>query len=284
MNPWKEMPAIGNVSSYISAISRFPMLTAEEECELATQLPNEEAKSKLVFAHLRLAMSMARKYSIYGQQVEDLIQEANMALLKAADRYDGARGRFASWAIIYINSALSEYSIKNDRIVNIASTKPQRKILFNMSMLKKKYEIGDGGRKSFTEKQVAEISALLNVPERDVRDMEMKMQAGQVSLSTPLSVEFTVEDTLEDSSLSPLEILERAENDFIQGSVMTDAIAQLDERSQFIINARYIDVDENGHGLGLADIGTIYNISGSRVQQIEKAALKKLRTMMIEYA
>ena len=138
-NPWAVVPSLGHLDAYISAVNRMPMLTLEQEQEFARKLKNEndlEAAGKLVLSHLRVVVSVARQYLGYGLPHADLIQEGNIGLMKAVKRFDPDQGvRLVSYAMHWIKAEIHEYILKNWRMVKVATTKAQRKLFFNLSLI-----------------------------------------------------------------------------------------------------------------------------------------------------
>src|SRR5438552_10572609 len=139
-SPWSVVPSLGNLDAYISAVNRLPMLTLEQEQEFARRLRDHndlEAAGKLVLSHLRLVVSVSRKYLGYGLPHGDLIQEGNVGLMKAVKRFDPEQGvRLVSYALHWIKAEIHEYILKNWRMVKVATTKAQRKLFFNLRSMK----------------------------------------------------------------------------------------------------------------------------------------------------
>ncbi|MFN5701991.1 MAG: RNA polymerase factor sigma-32, partial [Betaproteobacteria bacterium] len=139
-DPWAMVPSLGNLDAYISAVNRLPLLTQEEELELARKLRDEgdlQAAGRLVLSHLRLVVSLSRQYLGYGLPQGDLIQEGNVGLMKAVKRYDPEQGvRLVSYAMHWIKAEIHDYILKNWRLVKVATTKAQRKLFFNLRSMK----------------------------------------------------------------------------------------------------------------------------------------------------
>src|SRR5215469_2629587 len=135
--------AVGSIDQYIGSVNRLPMLTEQEEMDLATRLKEQgdlEAARQLIVSHLRLVVSIARGYLGYGLPHADLIQEGNIGLMKAVKRFDPTRGvRLVSFAMHWIKAEIHEYILRNWRLVKIATTKSQRKLFFNLRSLKKSH-------------------------------------------------------------------------------------------------------------------------------------------------
>src|SRR5207244_3225963 len=159
-NPWAVVPSLGNLDAYISAVNRLPMLTAEDEQRYARQLKDNndlEAAGKLVLSHLRLVVSVSRKYLGYGLPHADLIQEGNIGLMKAVRRFDPDQGvRLVSYALHWIKAEIHEYILKNWRMVKVATTKAQRKLFFKLRSMKQGFKDDEGAqthRETLTDAQ-----------------------------------------------------------------------------------------------------------------------------------
>ena len=139
-DPWALVPSLGNLDAYITAVNRIPLLTQEEETRLRARLREHgdlDAAGKLVLSHLRLVVSISRKYLGYGLPHGDLIQEGNVGLMKAVKRFDPDQGvRLVSYAMHWIKAEIHEYILKNWRMVKVATTKAQRKLFFNLRSMK----------------------------------------------------------------------------------------------------------------------------------------------------
>src|SRR3989339_1952945 len=186
MNSIMSLPmpsAVGSLESYIQTVNRFPLLSEEQECALATRFKNEDdldAARKLVLSHLRVVVSVARGYAGCGLPQADLIQEGNIGLMKAVKRYDPDRGvRLVSFALHWIRAEIHEFVVRNWRMVKIATTKAQRKLFFNLRSMKQ-------GLEPLKPQQVSEIAQQLNVSERDVVEMEARFAGHELSLD-PMS-------------------------------------------------------------------------------------------------
>src|SRR5687768_15854296 len=170
-NPWAVVPSLGNLDAYISAVNRLPMLTPEEEQEFARKFKEHddlEAAGKLVLSHLRLVVSVSRKYLGYGLPHGDLIQEGNIGLMKAVKRFDPDQGvRLVSYALHWIKAEIHEYILKNWRMVKVATTKAQRKLFFNLRSMKQNLKddaaAGDTHRATLTQSEVDSLAESLNV-------------------------------------------------------------------------------------------------------------------------
>lgn len=278
----KEMQALaiaplGNLESYIRASSLWPMLSAEEEKSLAERLHYQgdlHAAKTLILSHLRFVIHIARNYSGYGLPQADLIQEGNIGLMKAVRRFNPEMGvRLVSFAVHWIKAEIHEYVLRNWRIVKVATTKAQRKLFFNLR--KTKQRLG-----WFNQDEVEMVARELGVSSKDVREMESRMSAQDMTFD-PLPDD----ESGEGKSLSPMLYLQDKTSDFagdIEDSnwdshaadKLGHAMEGLDERSQHIIRARWLD-DENK--TTLQELADQYGVSAERIRQLEKNAMKKLR-------
>src|ERR1700759_4182075 len=194
-DPWALVPSLGNLDAYIGAINRVPLLTQEEETEFARELRatgNLDAAGKLVLSHLRLVVSISRKYLGYGLPHGDLIQEGNVGLMKAVKRFDPDQGvRLVSYAIHWIKAEIHEYILKNWRMVKVATTKAQRKLFFNLRSMKQGFkdeaDDQDTHRSTLTQSEVDSLAKTLNVKREEVLEMETRLSGGDVALEPPSS-------------------------------------------------------------------------------------------------
>src|SRR6476620_2360282 len=189
-SPWAVVPSLGNLDAYISAGNRLPMLTPEEEQEYARKFKDHEdidAAGKLVLSHLRLVVSVSRKYLGYGLPHGDLIQEGNIGLMKAVKRFDPDQGvRLVSYAMHWIKAEIHEYILKNWRMVKVATTKAQRKLFFNLRSMKQSMKDAaaddDTHRTTLTQGEVDTLAKSLNVKREEVLEMETRLSGGDVAL------------------------------------------------------------------------------------------------------
>ena len=275
-NPWALVPALGNLDAYISAVNRLPLLTQEEEQKYARQLKEHndvDAAGRLVMSHLRLVVSISRQYLGYGLPHGDLIQEGNVGLMKAVKRFDPDQGvRLVSYAMHWIKAEIHEYILKNWRLVKVATTKAQRKLFFNLRSMK-------GNASHLDQATTESIASQLNVSENDVREMDMRMNGRDVALDPAPDVSdddhFAPIDYLADDSMEPTTMLENRARDHLHSEGLQQALAQLDDRSRHIVQARWLADDG---GATLQELADDYGISAERVRQIEAKALKSLRT------
>ena len=289
-DPWAMVPSIGNLDAYISAVNRMPMLTAEEEAELARKLRSNadvEAAGRLVLSHLRLVVSISRQYLGYGLPQGDLIQEGNVGLMKAVKRFDPDQGvRLVSYAMHWIKAEIHEYILKNWRMVKVATTKAQRKLFFNLRSMKqglKGYAADqDTFRNTLTPDEVDVVARELNVRPEDVVEMETRLSGGDVALEPPSDdgseESFAPIAYLADDSHEPTRVIESRRRDALASHGVVQALESLDARSRRIVEERWLKVnDDNSGGMTLHELAAEYGVSAERIRQIEVAALKKMR-------
>ena len=284
VNGW-NMPVpsmVGSIDGYIHAVSRYPVLTPEEELQYARDYRNKEdlqAAGRLVLSHLRLVVSVARGYLGYGLPHADLIQEGNIGLMKAVKRFDPERGvRLVSFALHWIKAEIHEYVLRNWRLVKIATTKAQRKLFFNLRSNKQ-------GLDSFTTVQVDDLARKLNVKSEEVREMEMRIAGGDTALESPMDREeesFAPIAYLTDADAEPSRILETEETAERRGSGLSRALEALDERSRRIIETRWLRESEDQ--LTLHDLAAEFSVSAERIRQLEVKAMQKMKQAMAEVA
>ncbi|EEF80579.1 RNA polymerase sigma factor RpoH [Methylophaga thiooxydans] len=272
---------IGNLDAYTSLVHTIPVLTAEEEYDLATRLQQDgdlEAAQRLVLSHLRFVVRIAKGYSGYGLPVADLIQEGNIGLMKAVKRFNPEKGvRLVSFAVHWVRAEIHEYVIRNWRIVKIATTKAQRKLFFNLRSAKQRLGW-------LNQEEVEAVAEDLGVTPANVMDMERRLAQPDASFDLPAD-----SNDDEETHFSPVAYLAGPENsdpsqqleqenysDY-QQQKLTNALATLDDRSRDIIMQRWLNEDDKATLHTLADQ---YQVSAERIRQIENNAMKKLKKMM----
>lgn len=272
------IPKSGSIESYIQSVSNIPMLTADQEKSLAERLFNEgdlTAARELVMSHLRFVVHIAKSYSGYGLAQADLVQEGNIGLMKAVKRFDPNVGvRLVSFAVHWIKAEIHEFVLKNWRIVKVATTKAQRKLFFNLRKSKKRLGW-------FTHKEVQKVAEELGVSEKEVLQMEARMG------SQDTAFDLSSDDGDDNSNFAPAQYLEDKSEDVESAVINADydsnasarlysAIKTLDERSQHIIETRWLSDNK----MTLQDLASKYQVSAERVRQIEKNAMKKIQLAM----
>ncbi len=295
-NPWAVVPSLGNLDAYISAVNRLPMLTLEQEQEFARKFKDHndiEAAGKLVLSHLRLVVSVSRKYLGYGLPHGDLIQEGNIGLMKAVKRFDPDQGvRLVSYALHWIRAEIHEYILKNWRMVKVATTKAQRKLFFNLRSMKQGFKDDADApthRDTLTDDQIDVMARELNVKREEVIEMESRMAGGDVMLDPAPNDDgeeaFGPIAYLADASHEPTAMMESRQRDVMATDGIAAALEELDPRSRRIVEERWLKVNDDGSGgLTLHDLASEYGVSAERIRQIESAAMKKMKKALAAYA
>lgn len=274
------VPQAGSLDSYIQSVNSIPVLTAEEEKGFAERLFNDgdlDAAQQLIMSHLRFVVHIAKSYSGYGLPQADLIQEGNVGLMKAVRRFDPEVGvRLVSFAVHWIKAEIHEYVLKNWRIVKVATTKAQRKLFFNLRKSKKRLGW-------FNHEEVDKVANDLGVTRKDVLEMETRMssqdQAFDLSNDDDETTNFSPAQFLEDTNSDLANDVESNQWDNHANARLFSAISTLDERSQDIIRARWLN---DSNKITLQELAAKYQVSAERVRQLETNAMKKLRNAMGE--
>ena len=275
------VPATGSLDQYIQSVNRMPMLSEQQEVDLATRLRDDgdvDAARQLVMSHLRVVVAIARGYLGYGLPHADLIQEGNIGLMKAVKRFDPARGvRLVSFAIHWIKAEIHEYIIKNWRLVKIATTKAQRKLFFNLR----------GMKKDSTTLQPAEVQSIatqLGVKPEEVVEMETRLTGRDIPLdagSDDDDERFAPIAYLPDPHAEPSEVLAQTQLAHLQDIGLKTALASLDDRSRTIVQRRWLT---EGDSATLHELAAEYGVSAERIRQIEVKAMQKMRGMLAAVA
>ena len=268
-----------DIDKYLSQVYQIPVLTREEELVLTTEFfETEDVKlaHKLVIAHLRFVVHIAKSYAGYGLPLADIIQEGNVGLLKAVTKFDPNKGvRLVSFAVHWIKAEIHEFILKNWRIVKIATTKAQRKLFFNLRSKKK-------NTGWLTDEEAKRIAKELDVSVKEVMHMENRLNSADSPFDAPTDEEdsekaFSPSQYLEDNSFNPEDITEQKNYEDVNHTALLKNISALDKRSQDIIRARWLDDNK----ITLNELADKYSVSAERIRQIEATAFKKLKTALV---
>ena len=266
----------GSLESYINFAFSIPMLSQEEEFMLARDLRengNLESARKLVLAHLKFVVKLAKGFKGYGLSENDLIQEGNIGLMKAVKKFDPNVGvRLVTFAAHWIRAEMHEFIIKNWKIVKVATTKAQRKLFFNLRGSKKTTDW-------MSKDEVSELANKLNVKRSDVETMEQRLYCTDLHAETvakderapeKLALEIVSEgsDPYEDLMLDELKNHREKE--------LKQAISTLDERTKDIIFSRWLKTPKDT----LSELANRHGVSGERIRQLEQGAMKKMRSSL----
>jgi RNA polymerase sigma-32 factor len=268
----------GSLDAYIQAVNAIPVLSAEEERELAVRLQRDgdlEAARRLVLSQLRFVVHIARGYLGYGLALGDLIQEGNVGLMKAVRRFDPSVGvRLVSFAVHWIRAEIHEFILRNWRIVKVATTKSQRKLFFNLRSAKKRLGW-------FSREEVHAVAKDLGVPPETVLEMESRLSGHDVAFDAhpdeederPREPAAHLYEQRSDPALQ----LEHADWEAHQTDQLQQALATLDTRSREIVARRWLSEDKST----LQELADRYQVSAERIRQLEQNAMKKLRTALV---
>jgi len=268
----------GSMDSYLSAVRQITMLTVDEERELATRLQKDgdlQSAQKLVMAHLRFVVHIAKGYSGYGLPMLDLIQEGNIGLMKAVKRFDPTMNvRLVSYAVHWIRAEIHEFILKNWRIVKVATTKAQRKLFFNLRSSKKRLGW-------FNNEEVHAVARDLDVSPEVVLEMESRLSGVDTSFDGPTDMDddekITAPASFLQSSESDPAIQVENEDWGDQGKMhLRSALATLDARSRDILEQRWLSDKKST----LHELAAHYKISAERIRQLESSAIMKLKNVL----
>ena len=271
-------PSLDSFDLYQQQVQAIPLLTEQEEMNLAKKLHEENdlnAARQLIMSHLRLVIKIARSYSGSGLNQADLVQEGNIGLMKAVKRFDPSRGvRLVSFAMYWIKAEIQEFVVRNWRLVKTATTKAQRKLFFNLRSMKKTLQ-------PLKQEEIKEIAKELNVKESDVKEMEYRFNGNEIAL------DYQDEDNedevfrpisyLQDENADPVKQLISKESESNNLSALSNAIKSIDERSRYVLESRWLNEEKSKTLHELADE---LGVSAERIRQIEQNALKKLKSLM----
>ena len=275
-------PAIspdGNLSRYLDQIRAFPMLEPNEEYMLAKAWKEKgdvAAAHQLVTSHLRLVAKIAMGYRGYGLPVADLISEGNLGMMHAVKKFEPEKGfRLATYAMWWIKAAIQEYILRSWSLVKIGTTAGQKKLFFNLRRIKGQIQAIDEG--DLKPEQVTHIADELNVTEAEVMSMNQRMAGNDRSLNVPLSRDSEGagewQDWLEDDGVDQETSFAEHEEYAARQSLMVNAMRNLNEREQRILQARRLAEPP----LTLEDLATEFSVSRERIRQIEVRAFEKLQ-------
>jgi len=273
-----DLPVVKNsLESYLGRINQFPLLTAEEEFELASRYRKHsdiEAAHKLITSNLRFVVKVAFEYKSYGTKLLDLIQEGNIGLMMAVKKFDPYKGyRFISYAIWWIRAYIQNFIIKTWSLVKIGTTQAQKKLFYKIGKVRKALEANQEN-----EKKYELLAHDLDVSKEDIIEMAQRMSSRDLSLDTPFDQdhELTPLELLQESSPSQEEeLITKQERTLLEDEVVK-AMKRLNEKEVFVIRNRVMA----DAPLTLQEIGDHLSLSRERVRQIESEALRKLKKEM----
>ena len=264
-----------NLDAYITTVNAIPMLSPDEEKELAERFHYQgdlEAARLLVMSHMRFVVHIARSYSGYGLNQRDLIQEGNVGLMKAVKRFDPQVGvRLVSFAVHWIKAEIHEFILRNWRIVKVATTKAQRKLFFNLRSQKKKLGW-------LTQSEAQSIADDLGVEAKTVFEMEGRLNSYDAAFDAGTDDDDETAyqapaNYLEDHSYDPARMVESDNYEQDANDRLHQALDSLDDRSRTILQQRWLSEEKST----LHELAAMYDVSAERIRQLEKNAMKKLK-------
>ena len=279
--PRQSFPSTASsLELYLSEINRFPLLSVEEEQRLARRCCSEgdtRSAHRLVTSNLRFVVKVAFEYRSYGFRMADLIQEGNIGLMKAVQKFDPDKGiRLISYAVWWIRAYIQNYILKSWSLVKLGTTQAQRKLFFSLARTKRELDkfSSEHGVDSDGH-DAAKVARKLKVKPSEVREMEQRMDGRDLSLDAPIGddgghthVDFVASgDPGQDDELSGAQ-----EQRLVQGKV-GEALARLDRRERYIIEQRVM----SERPLTLKELGEHFGFSRERARQLEIRAKEKLR-------
>lgn len=262
---------VGSLDSYIAWTNKIPLLSEQEELDLANRFIKSgdlEAARKMVLSHMRYVISVARGYMGYGLALADLVQEGSIGLMKAVKRFDPTKGvRLVSFAVHWIKAEIHEFILKNWRIVKIATTKAQRKLFFNLRKAEKQ-------REWLNPAETQQLADNLNVKASEVTRMEERLYSRDMAFEKCDDDDSSAPELfLEDTSVDPARAIEAHDWTDQREQLLRQALAKLDARSLDILQQRWL----NDNKMTLHDLAAKYQVSAERVRQLEKNAMTKVK-------
>jgi len=270
-----------SLHKYLAEISNYPVLSREEEYNLAKKYRDEgdlDAARKLVTSNLKFVVRVANEYKNYGFSTMDIIQEGNVGLMHAVKGFDPTKGyRLISYAVWWIRAYIQNYIIKSWSLVKVGTTQAQRKLFYKLRSTKKELEMGGD---ALSTEDYRELAERLDVPDEAVIEMEQRMGSKDLSLDAELTSEKDAShlDFLTGGEANQEELLTKAQEEEKVRKGMAVALKTLKDRERYIIEKRVL----SDQPLTLEELGTKFNISRERVRQIESAALKKIKDVLEE--
>jgi RNA polymerase sigma-32 factor len=264
---------------YLAEISNYPVLSREEEYELAMKYKKDgdlEAARKLVTSNLKFVVSVSNEYKNYGFNTMDIIQEGNIGLMHAVKGFDPTKGyRLISYAVWWIKAYMQNYIIKSWSLVKVGTTQAQRKLFYKLRSAKNEF-----AKDSLSAEDYKELAEKLNVSDKAVIEMDQRMGGKDLSLDAEIKSdnEMSHLDFLADAKVNQEDLLTKTQETEMVRDGMEDALEKLKDRERYIIEERVLSDEPKT----LDELGTKFNISRERVRQIESAALKKIKSVLQE--
>jgi len=265
---------------YLKEIQKFPILTAEEEHEYGVRFQktgDKEAAKMLIQSHLRLVVKIARRFKNYGLPMFDIVAEGNVGLVQAVKKFDPDKGfRFSTYAMWWICAYIQEYVLRSWSLVKIGTTAAQKKLFFNLRKIKQRIIGSNSGNDRLSEENIAKIAKELHVTQKEVIDMDSRLQQPDSSLNNFVGDEEDGAEVIHDlasSEDSQEQIAISNQEKSRQATAFHNALKTLNEREKDILFKRQLS--ENP--LTLEELSQIYKVSRERIRQIEESAINKIK-------
>ena len=274
----------GSLSSYLTRIKKFPVLSAEEEYMLAKSWRDRgdlKSAQKLITSHLRLVAKIAMGYRGYGLPVSEMVSEGNIGLMQAVKKFEPDKGfRLATYAMWWIKASIQEYILRSWSLVKMGTTTAQKKLFFNLKKIKNQLSPNSTG--DLNIEHVEEISKRLNVKKEEVVSMNRRLLGKEKSLNDPIKDGDGAEwqDWIVDDKIDQELILSHKQEFSQRKKLMDESMDILNPREKEILTARRLSEDITT----LEDLSKKYNLSRERIRQIETKAFEKLQRAMLNTA
>ena len=262
---------------YLNKIHKFPILTLEEEIEHSNRFKNfndKESAKILIQSHLRLVVKIASKFRNYGLSMVDLVSEGNMGLMQALKKFEPSKGfRFSTYAMWWVRASIQEFILKSWSLVKIGTTVAQKKLFFNLNKIKKK--LGETSNKAISPNNLKIISQNLNVSEKEVIEMDIRLNNSDSSLNQKFSEEEELEfgDTIASQEPNQEEVATYNQTKYRQENIFKKSLKVLNEREKEIIKNRHLIESP----LTLEELSKLHQVSRERIRQIEESAINKIK-------
>ncbi|MFL5400330.1 MAG: RNA polymerase sigma factor RpoH [Myxococcales bacterium] len=280
MQPSALPSSTGSLAMYLAEINKYPLLTVDEEQRLARLYAKSgdlDAAHKLVTSNLRFVVKVAYEYRSYGIKMADLIQEGNIGLMKAVQKFDADKGiRLISYAVWWIRAFIQNYILKSWSLVKLGTTQAQRKLFFSLARTRRELEKFDGATGDMQKATEGAIAKKLRVKPGEVLEMQQRMEGRDLSLDAPMGEDggsSHVDFVMDGADLPDAELAEQEERHIVQERVM-EALARLDPRERYIIEMRVMQ----DKPMTLKELGEHFGFSRERARQLEIRAKAKLES------
>jgi len=266
----------GSLSQYLSRINKYPVLDRETELALAKKWRDEgdrEAAQKLITSNLRFVVKISQEYRTYGIKLADLIQEGNIGLMQAVNRFDPDKGyRLISYAVWWIRAYIHNFILRSWSLVKLGTTQAQRRLFYQLNRAKRRIS----GLQSKTEpERVRILSEKLDASEEEIREMERRLSGRDLPLDVPIGddTDTTYLDLVPAKSPSQEDqLVDREEREVLREKV-AQILGQLPKRERYILEKRILSETP----MTLRSIGEKFGISRERVRQLETATIERIR-------